>query len=220
MNYLDTIVVIVVLLFIVVSLYRNIVGPGFTFTIGVLVLGLFGILTPKEILFGFANPQIAIILLLLIIGDMIRKTSLVAILFDRMFRKSRSYKGFMWRMSILVGGFSAFLNNTPLVAIMMPYLYRWGKKNSIAVSKLLIPLSYAAILGGCITLIRTSTNLIVNGLVEDQTVFPEFKTLGLFDFSIVGIPMLVIGMVYLIFFAEPLLPVRKDAMEDFTAKSR
>jgi len=78
MNYVDTIVVILVLLFIVVSLYRNIVGPGFTFTIGVLVLGLFGILTPKEILLGFANPQIAIILLLLIIGDMIRKTSLFA----------------------------------------------------------------------------------------------------------------------------------------------
>ncbi|MEE4256745.1 MAG: SLC13 family permease, partial [Bacteroidales bacterium] len=220
MNYVDTIVVVVVLLFIVVSLYRNIVGPGFTFTIGVLVLGIFGILTPKEILFGFANPQIAIILLLLIIGDMIRKTSLVAILFDRMFRKSRSYKGFIWRMGVLVGGFSAFLNNTPLVAIMMPYLYRWGKKNNIAVSKLLIPLSYAAILGGCITLIGTSTNLIVNGFVQDQTIFPEFNTLGLFDFSVVGIPMLLIGMIYLIFFSEKLLPVRKDAMEEFTAKSR
>lgn len=220
MNYLDTIIVVVVLLFIVVSLYRNIVGPGFTFTIGVLVLGLSGILTPNEILLGFANPQIAIILLLLIIGDMIRKTSLVAILFDRMFRKSRSYKGFIWRMGVLVGGFSAFLNNTPLVAIMMPYLYRWGKKNNIAVSKLLIPLSYAAILGGCITLIGTSTNLIVNGFVQDQTVFPEFNTLGLFDFTVVGVPMLLIGMVYLIIFSEKLLPVRKDAMEDFTAKSR
>ena len=220
MNYFDAILVIIVLLFIIVSLYRNIVGPGFTFSIGVITLGLFGILTPKEIMLGFANEQIAIILLLLMIGDMIRKTSLVAILFDRMFRKSRSYKGFMWRMGILVGGFSAFLNNTPLVAIMMPYLYRWGKKNNIAVSKLLIPLSYAAILGGCITLIGTSTNLIVNGLVEDQTVFPDFKTLGLFDFSIVGIPMLLIGMIYLIFFAEKLLPVRKDAMDDFSTKSR
>ncbi|MCK5339265.1 MAG: hypothetical protein KAJ50_10650, partial [Bacteroidales bacterium] len=144
MNYFDTILVLIVLLFIIVTLYRGIMGPGFTFATGVIVLGLFGILTPKEIMLGFANEQIAIILLLLIIGDMIRKTSVVAILFDKMFRKSRSYKGFMWRMSILVGGFSAFLNNTPLVAIMMPYLYRWGKKNNIAVSKLLIPLSYAA----------------------------------------------------------------------------
>ena len=220
MNYFDTILVLIVLLFIIVSLYRGIMGPGFTFATGVIVLGLFGVLTPKEIMLGFANEQIAIILLLLIIGDMIRKTSVVAILFDRMFRKSRSYKGFMWRMSILVGGFSAFLNNTPLVAIMMPYLYRWGKKNNIAVSKLLIPLSYAAILGGCATLIGTSTNLIVNGLVEDQTVFPEFKSLGLFDFSIVGVPMIFIGMIYLIFFAEKLLPVRKDAMDDFSTKLR
>ncbi len=220
MNYLDSVIVIIVLIFIIFSLYRGFMGPGFTFATGVIVLGLFGILTPKEIMLGFANEQIAIILLLLIIGDMIRKTSVIAILFDRMFLKSRSYKGFMWRMSILVASFSAFMNNTPIVAIMMPYLYRWGKKNNIPVSKLLIPLSYAAILGGCATLIGTSTNLIVNGLVEDQSVFPNFKTLGLFDFSIVGVPMIIIGMVYLIFFAERLLPVRKDAMEDFSAKSR
>ncbi|MEN8224119.1 MAG: SLC13 family permease [Bacteroidota bacterium] len=220
MNVLHTIIVITVLLFIIVSLYRGIMGPGFTFSTAVIVLGLFGILTPREIMAGFANVQIAIILLLLIIGDMIRKTSVVAILFDRMFKKSRTYKGFMWRMSILVAGFSAFLNNTPIVAIMMPYLYRWGKKNNIAVSKLLIPLSYAAILGGCATLIGTSTNLIVNGYAEDQTLIPRDLSLSLFDFSIVGVPMILIGVIYLIFFSEKLLPVRLDAMEDFTSKSR
>lgn len=220
MNVLHTIIVITVLLFIIVSLYRNIVGPGFTFAIAVIILGIFGILTPREIMSGFANVQIAIILILLIIGEMIRRTSVVAILFDRMFKRSRSYKGFVWRMSILVSGFSAFLNNTPIVAIMMPYLYRWGKKNNIPVSKLLIPLSYAAILGGCATLIGTSTNLIVNGYAEDQILFDQDLSLSLFDFSIVGIPMIFIGMIYLIFFAEKLLPIRKDAMEDFSAKSR
>ena len=220
MNVLHTIIVITVLLFIIVSLYRGIMGPGFTFSTAVIILGLFGILTPKEIMAGFANVQIAIILLLLIIGDMIRKTSVVAILFDRMFKKSRTYKGFMWRMSVLVAGFSAFLNNTPIVAIMMPYLYRWGKKNNIAVSKLLIPLSYAAILGGCATLIGTSTNLIVNGYAEEQTLIPRDLSLGLFDFSIVGVPMIFIGILYLIFFSHKLLPDKKDAMEDFTAKSR
>jgi len=220
MNVLHTIIVITVLLFIIVSLYRGIMGPGFTFATAVIILGLFGILTPKEIMAGFANVQIAIILLLLIIGDMIRKTSVVAILFDRMFRKSRSYKGFIWRMGILVAGFSAFLNNTPIVAIMMPYLYRWGKKNNISVSKLLIPLSYAAILGGCATLIGTSTNLIVNGYAEEQIIFDQDLSLSIFDFSIVGVPMIFIGLIYLIFFSKKLLPERKDAMEDFSAKSR
>ncbi|MDT8394353.1 MAG: SLC13 family permease [Bacteroidales bacterium] len=220
MNVLHAIIVITVLLFIIVSLYRNIVGPGFTFAIAVIVLGIFGILTPREIMSGFANVQIAIILILLIIGEMIRRTSVVAILFDRMFKRSRSYKGFMWRMTFLVSGFSAFLNNTPIVAIMMPYLYRWGKKNNIPVSKLLIPLSYIAILGGCATLIGTSTNLIVNGYAQDQILFDQDLSLSLFDFSIVGIPMIFIGMIYLIFFAEKLLPIRKDAMENFSAKSR
>jgi di/tricarboxylate transporter len=195
-------------------------GPGFTFSTAVIILGLFGILTPKEIMAGFANVQIAIILLLLIIGDMIRKTSVVAILFDRMFRKSRSYKGFIWRMGILVAGFSAFLNNTPIVAIMMPYLYRWGKRNNISVSKLLIPLSYAAILGGCATLIGTSTNLIVNGYAEEQIIFPQDLSLSLFDFSIVGVPMIFIGLIYMILFSKKLLPERHDAMEEFSAKSR
>ena len=127
-----------------------------------------------------------------------------------MFRKSRSYKGFIWRMGILVAGFSAFLNNTPIVAIMMPYLYRWGKKNNISVSKLLIPLSYAAILGGCATLIGTSTNLIVNGYAEEQIIFAQDLSLSIFDFSIVGVPMIFIGLIYMILFSKKLLPERKS----------
>jgi di/tricarboxylate transporter len=118
-------------------------------------------------------------------------------------------------MTSIVAAMSAFLNNTPLVAIMMPYVNNWSKTNKIAPSKMLIPLSYAAILGGSATLIGTSTNLIVNGLVIDQKVFPNIHSLNLFDFVYVGLPMAVIGILYLVFFSDKLLPSHTNSIEKF-----
>ncbi len=195
-------------------------GPAFTFLIGIVVLGIFGILTPKEILSGLANEQIMVIILLLLLGDIIRKSNLIDRLFDKAFRKATTYRGFMTRMIAIVAGFSAFLNNTPLVAIMIPYVHNWSKRNNYAPSKLLIPLSYAAILGGCATLIGTSTNLIVNGMVTDQLIVPGLKPLGMFDFTIVGFPMIIIGTIYLILFSNKLLPSKKDVISDFSAQTR
>lgn len=103
---------------------------------------------------------------------------------------------------------------------MMPYVHRWSRKNKIHPSKLLIPLSYAAILGGCATLIGTSTNLIVNGMVTDSQIIPGLEPLELFDFTLVGFPMIIIGSIYLILFGNKLLPARKDVFEDFSDKSR
>ncbi len=216
----DILIVTLVLIFIIVSLYTEIVGPAFTFLIGVMVLGFFKILTPKEILSGLANEQIIAIILLLLLGEIIRKTDMIDGLFDRIFRKARSYRGFMGRMTFIVAAFSAFMNNTPLVAIMMPYVHSWSKRNKIAPSKLLIPLSYAAILGGCTTLIGTSTNLIVNGMVTDQLIIPGLKPLQLFDFTVVGLPMVFIGSLYLVLFGNKLLPSHTDVISDFSSHSR
>jgi len=216
----DGILVLVVIAFIIVSLYVEIVGPAFTFLIGVIVLGFFGVLTPSEILQGFSNEQILVIIMLLLLGDIFRRTAVIDQLFDRVFRKTKSYKGFMFRMMGLVAPMSAFLNNTPLVAIMMPYVHRWSKNNGIKPSKLLIPLSYAAILGGCTTLIGTSTNLIVNGLVVDQQIDPNMDSLGLFEFAWVGVPMVIVGFLYLMLFSNRLLPNKEDVVEDFAEKTR
>jgi len=216
----NQIIVILVILFIISSLYFNIVGPGFTFVIGVIVLGIFRILSPQEILLGFSNEQIAVIVLLLIIGDIIRRSAMLEVVFRKYFRDNLSYRGYIFRLTGLVAVFSAFLNNTPLVAILMPYVHFWGKKNKMALSKLLIPLSFAAILGGCVTLIGTSTNLVVNGLVADQNIFPGFKSLNIFDFTYVGLPMMIIGIVYLTFFSGRLLPLKSDVLDDFSSKQR
>ncbi|WP_439185349.1 SLC13 family permease [Carboxylicivirga taeanensis] len=220
MPYIDIVVVFVVIAFILLSLYREWMGAAFTFFIAVMVLGIFKILTPAEILAGFANEQIAVIIMLLLLGDAIRQTSVIEIFFAKIFPASSTYKGFLARMMIWVGGFSAFLNNTPLVAVMMPYVHQWSQRNNISSSKLLIPLSYAAILGGCVTLIGTSTNLIVSGMVVDQDILPEMAPLEMFDFVWVGLPMLVLGFAYLYFFSYRLLPDRKTAIDKFIQNDR
>ncbi len=216
----DLIVVFIVILFILISLYKEIIGATFAFVIAVVTLGFFGILTPREILNGFANEQLAVILLLLLLGDIIRQTAIVELLFDRIFKSAKSYRGFLSRMTLIIAGFSAFLNNTPLVAVMMPYVNNWCKKNDISPSKFLMPLSYAAILGGCATLIGTSTNLIVNGMVVDQTIIPGLESLNIFDFAFVGVPMIFIGFLYLLFFGEKLLPAKEDIIDEFTQNTR
>ncbi len=216
----DIIVVFVVLIFILISLYKEILGASFTFVIAVVALGFFGILTPREILSGFANEQIFVIILLLLIGDIIRRTGVLEFFFDRIFQSARSVKGFMVRMMIFIATFSAFLNNTPLVAIMMPYVNNWSKRNNISPSKLLMPLSFAAILGGCATLVGTSTNLIVSSMAADQNIVEGVGALNIFEFSWVGVPMIILGLGYLFFFSKKLLPEKTDAMEDFSKKSR
>lgn len=216
----EGIIVLLVIIFIVISLYTDLIGPAYTFIAGMIVLGLFGVLTPSEILSGFANEQILIILMLLMIGEMIRNTGVLEGFFDTFFKKAKTYRGFLARMVLSVSLFSAFLNNTPLVAILMPYVNTWSQRNKISPSKLLIPLSFAAILGGCATLIGTSTNLIVNGLVQAQNVIPGFTTFNIFDFIWAGVPMIVLGSLYLVFFSFKLLPDKRDVMNDFVENTR
>jgi di/tricarboxylate transporter len=214
------ILVFIVIVLILISLYWGIIGPSFTFVIAVAILGLFKVLTPSEILAGFANEQIAVIIMLLIIGEILRQTGIIEIFFDWFFRSARNKKGFLTRMVFFVSSLSTFINDTPLVAVMMPYVNNWCKKNKIAPSKFLIPLSYAAILGGVVTLIGTSTNLIVAGMVQNQNILPGMTPLKIFDFSLVGLPMMIIGGLYLIFFGEKLLPSHKDLYSDNLGKLR
>lgn len=216
----DAIVVIIVLLFLVVSLFKEIVGPAMTFIIAVIILGITHVLEPSEIIDGFANEQIAIIIMLLLLGDIYRRTSVLDIFFNWVFKSSKTIKSFTARMMLIVAPMSAFLNNTPLVALMMPYIHTGAQKHKASVSKLMIPLSFAAILGGCTTLIGTSTNLIVNGLVTDQKIIPNLPALNIFDFTAVGLPMLVIGIIYLLTFGQKLLPDNKNVIDKVTDISR
>ena len=217
---LESYIVALVILFLVVSLYLNKIGSGLTFVIAIAILGTTGILTPKEMIAGFANEQIAVILMLMLLGETVRKSGILDAMFERIFSKTTTYKGFLTKLMILVSAFSAFLNNTPLVAILMPYTKSWSKKNNIPLSKLLIPLSYAAILGGTATLIGTSTNLVVAGMVADQKIVPNLKPLEIFDFSPVGVTMIILGITYMILMGNKLLPSIKSRTESAECVNR
>lgn len=216
----EILLVSVVILFILISLYFEIVRAGFTFLIGVAVLTVFDIITPKEMLSGVANEQVAVIMMLLLIGNIFKETALLDIFFDRVFRSTKTYKGFIAKIMIIIAPLSAFLNNTPLVAILMPYAHNWAKNSKVPISKLLIPLSFAAILGGCATLIGTSTNLIVDGMVVEQTIIPNLPELQIFDFAYVGVPMIIIGFLYMLLIGHKLLPSKMGIDDDFSTNTR
>jgi di/tricarboxylate transporter len=216
----DLVLMFVVLAFILISLYWNLLGISFTFLIAVVALGIFGVLTPSEIISGFGNEQVAVVILMLVFSDVLQKTNIIENTFDRLFRRTKTYKGFISRMVLATSAFSMFLNNTPLVAVMMPYIHSWSKRNNFAPSKFLIPLSYAAILGGSATLIGTSTNLIVNSMVKSQTIIEGLRGLSLFEFAWVGIPMMFFGWLYLVLFGNLLLPSHKGVGESFQTNAR
>ncbi len=213
-----------IIAFLIVALYTEIMRPAITFLAAVVLLVVFGVISAEEALHGFANEQLAVIVLLLILANIFSKTRVITTLFKGIFRDSDRPRGFLMKMMSTVGISSAFLNNTPLVAMMMPYVYTWSKKKKLSPSRFLIPLSYASILGGCVTLIGTSTNLIANGLASDivheMSGGEQTFSLGIFDFAYVGIPMLVIGFLYLLLFGHRLLPDKQSALEQLLGKDR
>ena len=210
------IVVLSVLVGLIILLFTELVRPSVSFMLAILVLLGFETITPKEALAGFSNEQLAIIVLLLLISSVLSKTQLLKSLFKGTIAKNSNQNSFLVKLTVLVGGVSAFFNNTPLVAMFMPLTHKWGVDNKVSPSKLLIPLSYASILGGCVTLVGTSTNLIVNGLAIDYGA----KPLLFFDFALVGGLMLVVGLLYLIFVGSKLLPSYATLPESIKENAR
>ena len=115
------------------------------------------------------------------------------------------YRGFMFVMILGVAGVSAFVNNTPVVIVLMPVILSLSREMGVASSKLLIPLSYASIFGGTCTLLGTSTNLLASGILLDAGHDP----IGMFELASVGLPILAFGSIYLVLFGNKLLPHRE-----------
>ncbi|ADU96633.1 TrkA-C domain protein [Thermovibrio ammonificans HB-1] len=204
------------LILLIYLLYTEKVHPAAAFLFVVSALVVFGVLTPREALAGFSNEQVATIALLLVVSSAMKKFEITGYLFSRLLGKERKYPLFLSKMMGLVSLLSAFLNNTPVVATLMPYVYEWGRRHRISPSKLLIPLSYAAILGGTTTLVGTSTNLIVNALAVESGL-PPFH---LFDFAWAGVPAVLAGILYMVTVGKRLLPNREDLLSKFLRSGR
>jgi di/tricarboxylate transporter len=197
---------IVVLL--VISLYREWFNPALSFFIAAIALLLTGVITPAELLKGLSNQQIIVIFLLILVTAGIR-TLYGSEFFSRLFNTSLKPKAFLLRMMLTVSTLSAFLNNTPIVAFMIPYVKEWAERSGHPASKFLIPLSFATILGGMITVIGTSTNLVLLGLMSEY----GLPLLGFKDFLFLGILVSVVGLIYLFFIGYTWLPANDNKID-------
>ncbi|NPB04764.1 MAG: SLC13 family permease [Aquificae bacterium] len=216
MTAIEKLIVVSVLLLVLFLLSTSRYPTAYAFALGVSLLTLAGILTPPEALSGFSNPQVATLGLLLVVAGVLHKTKAVDLLLSKVLKPDLSYKSFLSRLLLLTSVLSAFLNNTPVVASLIPYVHSWTKKKGVPLSKVLIPLSYAAILGGTVTLIGTSTNLIAAGLYEAQT----GQSLHLLDFTPVGLAAASLGLLYLTFVAPKLLPSRSEPLQSLLTKTK
>jgi len=190
--------------------------PSYVFLAAVALLWLGGLVESRTFVESLANTSILSIFLLIIITSGINEHFNLGMYLDRMFGKTKNPKLFLVQFGAFVSSFSAVINNTPLVAMLMPYLHDWGKRNKISPSKFFMPLSFFAISGGMITVIGTSTNLVLMGLVEQNTGL----SLKALDFVIPGTLIALMTIVYMATIGYRLLPDRKDLMAVFEENQR
>lgn len=179
--------------------------------LAMLTLLTLGILTPAQALEGFSNDGMITVAAMYVIAAGLRDTGAIDWITRQLLGRPRGIGPAQLRVMAPVIGLSAFINNTPVVAAFMPPILAWAKRHQISASKLLIPLSYAAILGGTCTLIGTSTNLVVNGLwMRDGQ-----PSIGMFEIAWVGIPCALAGTLYILAASRRLLADRRPATSAF-----
>lgn len=200
---------IAVVLAVFVGLVKNLAAPDVLFLGAVAFLALCGVIATDQAFAGFSNPGVLTVGLLFIVVAALRETGVLDHLGHHILGKCSDTKQALRRIAAVVMPLSAFLNNTPIVAMFVPLLVGWSRRHQVSPSKLLLPLSYFTILGGTCTLIGTSTNLVVSGLMHQN----QMKPLGMFELSWVGIPYAVIGAGYIFFIGLKMLPERKELLE-------
>ncbi|QGJ71333.1 Di-and tricarboxylate transporter [Planctomycetales bacterium 10988] len=198
--------------------------PDLVFLLALILVTMLGILDVEEALAGFANPAVIVIGALFVVAAAMRSTGALDWLGEMILGKAHDEKSALRRLSIPVIFLSALINNTPIVAMLVPMILRWCRQRKVSPSRILLPLSYLAILGGTCTLIGTSTNLVVNGLLlaeqaRLQTVnaapelMHDLRDMHFLEIGFVGIPCALVGLIYLLTWGRKLLPNRVELME-------
>lgn len=213
---------IILFLLVFLALMKEWFPPDFTMLTGAGALTITGIITPQEFLIGFSKPVIFILAMLFILARAMELNGLLNVLSKRMFARKDSLPMQLFKMMLPLSASSAFMNNTPMVLMLTPSVRRWALESKISPSKFLIPLSYATILGGACTLIGTSGNLVVDGMLRIEN---PHVSLGFFELGYVGLPCAIVGIIYMVTFGHRILPDREDTTsrvfrdtQDFTAE--
>jgi len=238
-------VAVAIAVFVVLMTRRN-APPDLLFLGGLVTVTLLGAITPAQALEGFSNPAVLIIGALFVAAAALRHTGVLDWVGHRLLGTAHTEGAALARLAATVVTGSAFIINTPVVVMFLPVVVDWCRRRRISPSRLLIPLSYLAILGGVCTLIGTSTTLVVNGLLEtahrDAVVDLDaaiksgslseseldwqrrrtdaLRTLGLFEIGRVGLPCAIVGTLYLLLFSRRLLPNRSELIEKLGEQRR
>lgn len=186
---------------------------------GLTVLGLLGIITPSEALAGFSNAGMLTVAALFVVASGLRDSGALDGIARRMLGQPTGERNALIRLLTPIAGFSAFLNNTTIVAMGMPLVLEWCRKYRLSPSRFLMPMSHATVAGGMLTLIGTSTNLVVHGLMLNTPAF-KGQGLGFLEIGAVGLPLTIAALIYLIYVSPKLLPVRQEFLEQLGAQRR
>ncbi|MEM9416146.1 MAG: SLC13 family permease [Planctomycetota bacterium] len=223
-----TIVIVVVM---AGAMLRRLAGPDTVLLAGLAVVMALGEFFPasdgqvgfpgvRDAVAGFGSKAVVTIGVLFVLAEGMRQTGAMALLTRPVLGNPNSLPAAQFRLMLPVAGLSAFLNNTPIVAMLMPVVSDWCRRTGFSPSKLFIPLSYAAIMGGSCTLIGTATNVFVYGEYSavrklDPALGGE---LGMFSIAWVGVPAAIVGIGYLLLASRWLLPDRASVAEQAEAR--
>lgn len=222
-----------VIVLMLAALMKEVLRPGLILFTAVVMLLCAGIINPEEALKGFSNKGMITVALLYLISEGVRKSGLLERFVFRMLPTGNvSVTKVNLRFFPVVSFISAFFNNTPVVVIFAPMIKNWARKMKLPSAKFLIPLSYATVLGGICTLIGTTTNLVLHGMLlqeyqEEVTAYENsagtvkgilLRTgvdgMHMFELTKVGVLIALAGLIYLIFFSQYLLPSDRKSEAD------
>jgi di/tricarboxylate transporter len=207
----EALVVAIVVLAVLGALIATRIAPEALFIAALTFLLVTGMLSPAEGLSGFANEGVVTVAVLYVVVAGLRETGGVQRISRVLLGTPTSLLTAQLRVTTPVAFFSAFLNNTPIVAMLIPAVRDLAAKANLPASKLLIPLSYAAMLGGMCTLVGTSPTLVAHGLLMER----RGTGLAFFEIAWVGLPVAIIGLAFLVLTSRWLLPDRRSKVELF-----
>ncbi len=215
---LQMIFVLVVVAFSIYALIQNNMRQGLVLFTSASLLYFVGIISSKELLSGFSNRGVITIALLFLVAEGVKRTGAIDNIVMKLFPNDRRYsRKLLPRLLPCVAVISSMLNNTPVVIIIAPLIKRWANTLHVSASKFLIPLSYATILGGMCSLIGSSTNLVVHGMMINE----GYEGFSMYELARVGVFIAGVGILYLIFFSRYLLPHtgNKSSEEEFNEEN-
>ncbi|MBW3632760.1 MAG: SLC13 family permease [Chloroflexi bacterium] len=201
---------------LVVVLARELLAPAAAVFLVVVILLVVGVIDASEAFGGFANPAPITVAALYVLARAVEKTGALQPIVRAVLGQGDGRGKALARLLVPTAAASAFLNNTPIVAMLAPQVEEWASRRGLSPSLFLMPLSFATILGGVITVIGTSTNLVVSGLLVARGMDP----LGIFELTWIGLPLAAFSVIGIVLLAPLLLPARRAAREDLGQEVR